>query len=261
MKHIESRANPLYKQLFKWQSSAGRRDEPVLLEGVKLCESWLDLGKQPKYAIFDAERIHQPHLVALIDRLNPEVCLTMSGSLLGNLSSVDTDQGVLFVAQPTIHPIPEKITESIVMLDRLQDPGNVGAILRTCAAAGVKRVFSSVGTAGLWSPKVLRSGQGAHFILKLHEQTDLLSLTKSLAIPLIVTTLEDANDLYKTKLPRHAAWVFGNEGQGVATELLGRSDLRIKINHDQAVESLNVTVASAICLFEQRRQHHDSHGD
>jgi len=258
MKHIESRANPLYKQLFKWQSSAGRRDEPVLLEGVNLCQSWLDLGRQPKYAIFDVERIGQPHLTTLIDKLNPDVCLTMSGSLLGNLSSVDTDQGVLFVAQPTIHPIPEKISETVVLLDRLQDPGNVGAILRTCAAAGVKRVFASIGTAGLWSPKVLRSAQGAHFVLKLHEQNDLLSLTNALGVPLIVTTLERASDLYQTVLPKHAAWVFGNEGQGVAPELMARADMRVKIMHDKSVESLNVTVASAICLFEQRRQQQTS---
>ncbi len=255
MKHIESRSNPLYKQLFKWQSSAGRRDEPILLEGIHLCEAWLSLGKQPKYAIFDVERTGQAHLSALIEKLDPNVCLTMSGSLLGNLSSVDTDQGVLFVAQPTIHPVPEKISESIVMLDRLQDPGNVGAILRTCAAAGIKRVFASVGTAGLWSPKVLRSAQGAHFVLKLHEQAHLMAVTEALAIPLIVTTLDDASDLYQTALPKHAAWVFGNEGQGVADPLLKRADIRIKIMHDRAVESLNVTVASAVCLFEQRRQH------
>lgn len=254
MKHIESRANPLYKQLYKWQSSAGRREEPVLLEGVNLCESWLDLGRQPKFAIFDAERVSQAHLVALIDRLNPDVCRTMSGSLLGNLSSVNTDQGVLFVAQPTIHPIPEKITESIVMLDRLQDPGNVGAILRTCAAAGIKRIFASVGTAGLWSPKVLRSAQGAHFVLKLHEHMDLLEVTRALAVPLIVTTLEDASDLHTTLLPKHAAWVFGNEGDGVSADLLAQAEMRVKIMHDPSVESLNVTVASAICLFEQRRQ-------
>lgn len=255
MKHIESRANPLYKQLYKWQSSAGRRDEPVLLEGVNLCESWLALGKQPKYAIFDLERVGQAHLSVLIDKLNPDVCLTMSGSLLGNLSNVDTDQGVLFVAQPTIHPVPEKISESIVMLDRLQDPGNVGAMLRTCAAAGIKRIFASVGTAGLWSPKVLRSAQGAHFVLKLYEHIDLMSLTEALAVPLIVTTLEDAKDLYKTVLPKQAAWVFGNEGQGVTDSLLSRADIRVKIIHDKAVESLNVTVASGVCLFEQRRQH------
>jgi TrmH family RNA methyltransferase len=102
---------------------------------------------------------------------------------------------------------------------------------------------------------VLRSAQGAHFLLKLHEQTDLKSLTSSLAVPMIVTTLEDASDLYMTTLPKNAAWVFGNEGQGVDRELLARADLRINIMHDRAVESLNVTVASALCLFEQRRQH------
>lgn len=255
MKHIESRSNPLYKQLFKWQSSAGRRDEPVLLEGIHLCESWLALGKQPQYAIFDIGRVSQPQLVALIDKLNLDVCLTMPSSLLGNLSSVDTDQGVLFVVQPAIYRIPEKIAESIVLLDRLQDPGNVGAILRTCAAAGIKRVLTSTGTAGLWSPKVLRSAQGAHFQLKLHEQIDLLSLASSLTVPLIVTAPDQASDLFNTVLPKHAAWVFGNEGQGVSPELIARADLRIKITHDRAVESLNVTVASAICLFEQRRQH------
>lgn len=254
MKHIESRANPLYKQLFKWQSSAGRRDEPVLLEGVHLCESWLALGVQPQYAIFDIDRVNQPHLQPLIAQLNPDICLTMSRSLLGNLSSVDSDQGVLFVVKPRVHPIPETLSETIVCLDRLQDPGNVGAILRTCAAAGVRRIFASSGTAGLWSPKVLRSGQGAHFGLKLHEHVDLHALAASLTIPLVVTTLESATDLYKTALPKHVAWVFGNEGQGVATEIAARAKLRVKIMHDPAVESLNVTVAAAICLFEQRRQ-------
>ena len=90
---------------------------------------------------------------------------------------------------------------------------------------------------------------------KLHEQVHLMAVTEALAIPLIVTTLDDASDLYQTALPKHAAWVFGNEGQGVADPLLKRADIRIKIMHDQAVESLNVTVASAVCLFEQRRQH------
>jgi TrmH family RNA methyltransferase len=84
---------------------------------------------------------------------------------------------------------------------------------------------------------------------------DLMSLSEALAIPLIVTTLENANDLYKTALPKQAAWVFGNEGQGVTEDLLARADIRVKIMHDKAVESLNVTVASGVCLFEQRRQH------
>ena len=137
MKSIESRSNPLYKQLFKWQSSAGRRDEPILLEGVHLCEAFLALGRQPQYALFDQARIHEPQLVRLVDKLSEEVCCTLSGSLLGNLSNVDTDQGVLFVVKPSSPPLPEQLVGNMLWLDRVQDPGNVGTLLRTAAAAGI----------------------------------------------------------------------------------------------------------------------------
>jgi TrmH family RNA methyltransferase len=257
LKHIESRSNPLYKQLFKWQSSAGRRAEPVILDGIHLCESWLGAGRLPKYAIFDVDRIVEPQLIALIERLSPELCLTMSGSLLGSLSGFNTSQGVLFVVQPKIDTLPLRIRESVVILDRIQDPGNVGTLLRTSAAAGIKRVFATTGTATFWSPRVLRSGQGAHFALRLHEQADLEAVIATLEVPLVVTSLDQANDLFATALPKHCAWVFGNEGQGVEASLLSRANLRVRIEHDlSGAESLNVTAAAAICLFEQRRQHY-----
>ena len=256
MKLIESRSNPLFKQLYKWQSSAGRRGEPVLLDGIHLAESWLSVKGQPQYAIFDLDRIAEPALRQLIDKLNVEVCISMPGTLLRSLTSVDTDQGVLFVVQPKVNIPPLRLKDSVVMLDRIQDPGNVGAILRTCAAAGIGRVLASSGTAGLWSPKVLRSGQGAHFALQLHEQVDLLSIADSLEMPLIVTALDQAQDLFETRLPEKCAWVFGHEGQGVDKALVSRADVRVRIAHELgAVESLNVTAAAAICLFEQRRQH------
>jgi TrmH family RNA methyltransferase len=254
MKSIESRSNPLYKQLFKWQSSAGRRDEPILLEGVHLCEAFLALGRQPQYALFAQARIHEPQLVRLIDKLSEEVCCTLSGSLLGNLSNVDTDQGVLFVVKPSSPPLPEQLTGNMLWLDRVQDPGNVGTLLRTAAAAGIVRVLASTGTASLWSPKVLRSAQGVHFGLRLHEHVDLVAATRALTVPLIVTTLGDATDLFDTKLPPHAAWVFGHEGQGVSQSLIDLAALRLKVEHAPSVESLNITAAAAVCLFEQRRQ-------
>ncbi len=255
MKLIESRSNPLFKQLYKWQSSAGRRSEPVLLDGIHLCESWLTAKGQPQYAIFDLDRIAEPALKQLIDKLNVEVCISMPGSLLRSLTSVDTDQGVLFVVQPKVNTVPLRLKDSVVMLDRIQDPGNVGAILRTCAAAGIGRVLAATGTAGLWSPKVLRSGQGAHFALQLHEQVDLLAIANTLEMPMVVTSLDDAQDLFDTKLPEKCAWVFGHEGQGVDKALIKRADVRVRISHELgAIESLNVTAAVAICLFEQRRQ-------
>jgi TrmH family RNA methyltransferase len=116
-------------------------------------------------------------------------------------------------------------------------------------------VLAATGTASLWSPKVLRSGQGAHFALQLHEQVDLLAIAATLEMPLVATTLDDAQDLFMTKLPAQCAWVFGHEGQGVDEKLLNRANLKVKINHELGpIESLNVTAAVAICLFEQRRQ-------
>ncbi len=255
MKAIESRSNPLYKQLFKWQSSAGRRDEPVLLEGVHLCEAYLALGLQPQFALFDHARVGEPQLAHLITQLPDQVCCTLSGSLLGNLSNVENDQGVLFVVKPSNPSLPEKLTGNMLWLDRIQDPGNVGTLLRTAAAAGVTRVLASTGTAALWSPKVLRSGQGVHFGLRLHEHVDLVAATRHLEVPLIVTTLGDATDLFSAMLPPQAAWVFGHEGQGVGQTLVDLASYRLKIEHANTVESLNVTAAAAICLFEQRRQH------
>lgn len=214
------------------------------------------IGRPPQYAIFDIDRVQEPQLQALIDKLAPELCLTMSGSLLGGLSDFNSNQGVLFIVQPKVDTLPMRIKESVVVLDRIQDPGNVGTLLRTCAAAGIKRVFATTGTATLWSPRVLRSGQGAHFVLRLHEQADLEAMIATLEIALVVTSLTEAQDLFATELPDHCAWVFGNEGQGVDAGLLKRAKLRVKIAHDlTGAESLNVTAAAAICLFEQRRQH------
>lgn len=257
MKLIESRANPLFKQLFKWQSAAGRRGEPVLLEGFHLCQSWLSTIGAPRYAIFDQDRLESASVKALMASLPDQVCVSMPGSLLSSLSSVDSSQGVLFVVDSILPELPDRIDETIVLFDRLQDPGNVGTLLRTCVAAGIKRIFASMGTAALWSPKVLRSGQGAHFALQMHEQVDLLSINKRFEIPLVVTSLDDASDLFETKLPERCAWVFGNEGQGVDPAILQRADFKVRIHHEiGSIESLNVTVAAGICLFEQRRQLH-----
>src|SRR5690606_18830011 len=109
--------------------------------------------------------------------------------------------------------------------------------------------------ASAWSPKVLRSAQGAHFVMTIYEHADLAALRSRLAVPLIATALEGAQSLYDTALPAECAWVFGNEGQGVDAALLVQADLRVFIPQIAEVESLNVAVAAGVCLFEQRRVH------
>jgi len=251
---ITSRANPVFKSLQRLSTRAGQRGASALLEGVHLCQTWLARQGPPTQAVFDAERIARPELAALLAAVPPARVVLLAPHLLRALETVQAGQGVLFVVEPPAPVLPERLDETMVWLDAVQDPGNVGTMLRVCAAAGVARVLLGAGTAAAWSPKVLRSAQGAHFSLCLHERVSLPDCVARLDVPLVVTTLSDARDLYDTALPAACAWVFGHEGRGVAASLQRAASLRIRIEHNPAVESLNVSVAAALCLFEQRRQ-------
>lgn len=140
-----------------------------------------------------------------------------------------------------------------MLLDRLQDPGNVGTILRSAAALGVQQVLALKGTAALWSPKVLRAGMGAHFALHLVEGLAVDDLA-DLGLPLIATSSHAEHALPSLRLPAPCAWVFGHEGQGVDAALLQRCALTVRIPQPGGEESLNVASAAAICLYESARQ-------
>lgn len=257
MKVISSRDNPRFKALRKMLGHAGRTGAGAVLEGPHLAHAWLDHCGQPLEAYFDAKRLAAtPTLAALAARLDPARCTQIEGGLLAQLSEVESDQGVMFVVQPPVAEWVQPLAESCVLLDRIQDPGNVGTLLRTCAAAGIRHVALSAGCAHAWSPKVLRSGQGAHFALHIHEQVDLaLVMRERLTVPVYATALEGAASLYAQTLPAQCGWLFGNEGQGVHPDLLAAASAKVYIPHDDAaVESLNVAMAAAVCLFEHRRQ-------
>lgn len=163
MKHISSRDNPAVKALVKLAGTAGKRGAPVLLDGVHLCQAWLQHHGAPDQAIFDVERLAQPDIAALAAAVPDARCLALDARLMQALASVESGQGVAFVVTPPPLSLPAAVDENCVLFDRIQDPGNVGTLLRTCAAAGIKRVFLATGTAAAWSPKVLRSGQGGAF--------------------------------------------------------------------------------------------------
>lgn len=260
MKQISSRDNPDFRRLLR--AAAGKRAPgersksaaDVALEGVHLCHSWLEHVGQPELAFFDAARQQHAELSALFEAIEPSRIRICSPALIQSASQVVHGQGVMFLAEAPMPQPPARLTQNCLWLDRIQDPGNMGTMLRTAAAAGIRHIYAARGSVAAWSPKVLRSAQGAHFLLKIHEGMDLLALLDRLDIPLVVTSLDESTDLYKTRLPTQAAWVFGNEGQGVAAALQDAASFRIRIPHDAGVESLNVAVAAGVCLFEQRRQ-------
>lgn len=256
MKHISSRDNPRYKLLARLL--AGKREGKVVLEGVHLCQEWLRHKGQPEFALFDAQKLAGGgELAGLAQALDPAIVLSCEPALARSLSQVEQGQGVYFVGVlPALAP-PARIARNCLWLDRVQDPGNVGTLLRTAAAAGVDQAYLSRGCAGAWTPKALRSGQGAHFAMDVFEQADLAALRARLDIPLVATCLEGAQSLYQEPLPCDCAWLMGNEGQGVDPALLAQADRRVFIPQAEGVESLNVAAAAAVCLFEQRRQSGD----
>ena len=138
-----------------------------------------------------------------------------------------------------------------VVLDRVQDAGNVGAILRSASAFGFKQVVAIKGTAGLWSPKVLRAGMGAHFGMRLIESTSLEDL-KFLQVPLLGTDVHEGPFLHELlkqgQLPQTCAWVMGHEGQGVSPELMALVHQKVRIAQPGGEDSLNVATAAAVCL-------------
>jgi TrmH family RNA methyltransferase len=185
---------------------------------------------------------------------------SIDGVLLGEsnfraISGVENGVGIAFLIDILTKKTPKSPHNNTILLDNVQDPGNMGAILRTAAAAGVTEVFSSSGSVSAWSPKVLRSGMGAHFALNIYENIDIADVIKSSRVPVLATSLNADRTIYQQDLSGPNAWIFGNEGNGVSDELLSLDVIKVIIPQNKKVESLNVAASVAVCLFEQSRQH------
>lgn len=181
-------------------------------------------------------------------------CLVLADKLYDAVSTVDNGVGLFLLVATPVASAPKALTESAVLLDGLQDPGNLGSILRSAAAAGVRQVFCSPGTVAAWSPKVLRTGMGAHFVLDIVEDADLVALCAASRIPLLATSSHAAQTIYDCDLSGPVAWLLGHEGQGVSAALQEAATQEVVIPHLGQMESLNVAAAAAVCLFEQLRQ-------
>lgn len=254
MKQIQSKDNTLVRQGMK--VAAGRDKTRILLEGVHLCEEWLARYGQPESVLVRASATDRADILRLRAQTGAAIQYQLADALFDMIATVQAPQGMMFVAaRPAPTPVA-RLDTTALWLDRLQDPGNLGTILRTAAAAGVRLVLLSAGCVGAWSPKVLRSAQGAHFVLDIHENQNFADTVQRLAMPVFASSLgPGARSLYDGSLPQACLWVIGNEGQGVHPDILAAADQCIFIPQSDAVESLNAAVATAIMLFEQRRQH------
>lgn len=242
---IHSRDNAFVKELrrLSQDSTAYRKQGQVWLEGDHLCRAALVRGLKPKLAVFAQSFWPQApeewvlaagKVVVLADALFDEISALESPARMGYV--MDWDAGVQ--VQPGV---------ATVVLDRVQDAGNVGSILRSASAFGFTQIVALKGTAALWSQKVLRAGMGAHFGLHLVEAASVEDVP-ALQVPLVVTSSHQGTLIHEADLPWPCAWAMGHEGQGVGDALMEMASHRISIAQPGGEESLNVAAAAAICL-------------
>ncbi len=280
LRSIQSRDNAQYKQLKQWASSAQarRKSGMTLLDGIHLCEAWLQHRGMPALCVVAESALSHPEVAALVAQCESTAntnaksnsntnsnsnagaaeCVLLPDALFTPLGQVEHGVGILFTvkvpdAVSSGHAWPT-LKNTALVLDSVQDPGNLGTILRTAAAAGVQQIFCGPGTAAVWSPKVLRAGMGAHFVLEITEDIDLAQLIQQASVPVYATQPDAEKTIYTADLRAPSAWLFGHEGQGVSEKLLALATERLAIPQSSQVESLNVAASVAICLFEQRRQ-------
>jgi TrmH family RNA methyltransferase len=249
---IRSRGNALLKA---WRRLAhdntGYRDaRAIWIEGEHLCQAALLRGLAPSHVVYSND-----YWESIPRRIGPVASATtvvLPDRLFAELSALDSPAGVGFVlplgAAGAILPLAPT-----VVLDRVQDAGNVGSILRSAAAFGFTQVLALQGSAALWGPKVLRAGMGAHFGLHLVEMLGAEEL-EALRLPLLATHPHAGEPITGCVLPWPCAWVFGHEGQGVAASLVARAQISVRIEQPGTGESLNVAACAAICLHASSLQ-------
>ena len=249
---LSSRDNPLLVRLRRLahDGAAYRREGQVWIEGEHLCAAWLARGGQVAQAVITDEGWAQPQLRGLAARARRVA--QVPAALFATLSTLGSPARIGFLVDLPPPP-PLQCDAPSVVLDRVQDAGNVGSILRSAAAFGFVQVLALKGTATLWSPKVLRAGMGAHFALRLVEELDESDLD-ALTLPLLATSPHGGAVLAEAPLPWPGAWVLGHEGRGVSPSLLARCALQVRIPQPGGEESLNVAAAAAVCLYESVRR-------
>lgn len=245
--HISARDNALVKQLRKLAQDPGayRKQGQIWVEGDHLCRAALERGVRPAWAVIAARAWGQiPEAwYAGADRV-----AVLDDALFAQVSTLESPASMGFLLEwaAEVQPRFQPDVNSVV-LDRIQDAGNVGSILRSASALGFKQVLALKGTAALWSPKVLRAGMGSHFGLRLVEGLVADDLA-ALQVPLLVTSSHEGDWLHRAALPWPCAWVLGHEGQGVDAALAARAAQAVRIAQPGGEESLNVAAAAAICL-------------
>ena len=251
---LESKDNAKIKHLrgLIEQSSYRKKQGQTVLEGTHLGLAWVE-QKRRINSIFTTEKnLEHPDICDILDEYDGSV-FVIAESLYRDLSTLGTTLPFLAIVDLPSSSQALQFDLDTLVLENVQDPGNVGTLLRSAAAAGIQQVVCTKGSASLWSPRVLRAGMGAHFALKTFENIQLEDILERFEIPVYVTSSHQPTSLYDQDLKQPCVWVLGNEGQGVSEYALAHANA-VSIPQPGGQESLNVAIAGSVCFFEMVRQ-------
>jgi TrmH family RNA methyltransferase len=257
-KLISSRDNPFFRLLKGLSSSVRQRRmlKQTLLDGPHLVDAFLASGRIPLHFIVTKIAMQNEEIATLVNAPHHVPVSQLDEKLFIELSELKTPNGLLALIDIPQSKFKPEQNRFCVMLESIQDPGNLGSILRTAAAAGCDGAFLSNGCADVWSPKVLRASMGGHFDLNIYEHVNLLDIATKFGGTTFGTSLQAAGNLYQHDYTGNIAFAFGNEGSGLSQELVSALNHAIVIPMSGQVESLNAAAAAAVCLYEALRQRH-----
>lgn len=257
MKTIKSKDNNIYKSAVKLTKKKYRDETGLyLLEGVKPLEDAFDMGIKVR-SIFVCEGTDRA--VAFDEKM----CMMLDKTLFAKLSDTGTSQGIVAVAEQrrySFEDFAETVSAksgNVIIMDRLQDPGNIGTIIRTAEAAGYSGVIMIAGSGDVYSPKVVRAAAGSLFrmpVIKAADAHEAAKMARRMNMKLTVTCLENAVNCFDADLTNGIALVIGNEGRGVSESLMELSDIRVKIPMQGSIESLNAAVAAGILMYQSQKK-------
>jgi len=256
MKPVASKENEQNKDIKRLVSKASERKERGLcvLDGAHLLAAFLDSGAKPEALYVSGAGLDRGEVARLVERSAPAPAMLLADNLYDAISTVESPTGVMAdVRTPAPRAVPPD-ADLVLCLEDIQDPGNVGTLLRSAAAAGATHVLLSPTCAFAWSPKVLRAAMGAHFALNIAEGADLAGWVGRYKGQSIALDGRGDASLYDLELRGKTALLVGNEGSGLSPQLLDAAGVRARIPISMRMESLNAAAAGTVALFEAARQ-------
>jgi RNA methyltransferase, TrmH family len=252
---VATRTNAQFRTLRALASSGAerRRQNRTLLDGAHLVASYLEHARPRLIAVSDSARDH-PEVAALLSRARGADQVCFADALFAQIAPVQTPTGILALIDIPSPPAEIPRGQLLVMLDGIQDPGNVGTIIRSAAAAGADAILLSAQCADPWAPRTLRAAMGAHFVLQIRAHTDLVIAAAEFPGRVIAAAGQGGTTPQEVDLTGRIAFAFGAEGAGLDPDLAATAHESVSIPLARGIESLNVGAAAAVILFERVRQ-------